>query len=463
MITPEDLRLVPEFADLADDDLAWLADQFDEVIMAPGEEPFESGGEALHMIVVFSGTMKLYLPSGAGWRLSDTYHQGAITGLLPYSRMTHFGGRAEVLEGTRFGRMHKDLFPDMLYRLPILGQRLVGLMSDRVRNSAKADQSREKMLALGKLSAGLAHELNNPAAAVSRATSDLSERLDALPAIVARLAAHGLDPDRIQPAARACTLHPATETVHTSALDLSDAEDTLLDWLEDQDIPDAWRLAPTLAESGMTVDMLEHAVGSVPAPAVPDVVAWIEQSLAASRLLKELNNASARISDLIGSVKAYSHMDRSESMQPVLLAEGIRNTVTMLGHKLRKNAIEVTLDLPDDLPAIQAHAGELNQVWTNLMDNAIDAMPEGGTLSISARPTGHLVVVSVADTGSGIPADVLPHIFEPFYTTKEVGEGTGLGLDIVHRIVIKQHAGDISVDSDASGSTFHVHLPRGNS
>lgn len=461
MITAEDLRLVPEFSDLAEDDLTWLADQFDEVIVVPGEEPFESGGEALYMIVVFSGTMKLYLPSGAGWRLSDTYRQGAITGLLPYSRMSHFGGRAEVLERTRFGHMHKDRFPEMLYRLPILGQRLVGLMSDRVRNSAKADQSREKMLALGKLSAGLAHELNNPSAAVRRAASDLAERLDALPAIVARLAAHGLDPERIRPAAQACTLHTDGVAPRT-ALGLADAEDAVLEWLEDHEVPEAWKLAPTLAESGLTADLLERAVGSVPPGAIPDVLAWIEHSLAASTLLKELNDASARISDLVGSVKAYSHMDRSEAMQPVQLGDGIHNTVTMLGHKLRKNVIEVVLDLPDDLPAIQAHAGELNQVWTNIIDNAIDAMPEGGTLSISARTTGHLVVVSVADTGSGIPTDVLPHIFEPFYTTKEVGEGTGLGLDIVHRIVVKQHAGDINVDSDASGTRFHVHLPRGN-
>jgi signal transduction histidine kinase len=459
MITPDDLRIAPEFADLPEEDLAWLAPQFQEVVVSAGDRPFQPDTPADHLLVVFSGRFQLSVQRGQGWRVADTFKPGAVTGILPYSRMTRFTGRAIALDDCRFGRLHRDRFPDVLYRIPVLGQRLVALLTDRVRTFTRADLGREKLLSLGKLSAGLAHELNNPAAAIQRATADLQTRLDTLPAIVARLAAHGVDPDRLRPATHACSL--PTPTTTPSALDLADREDALTDWLDERGVPESWRVAPTLAEGGLDAAGLDAATASVPDEAIPDVVAWIEHSLGTSMLLKELQDASTRISGLVGSVKAYSHMDRSDDLQPVQIRDGIQSTITMLGHKFRAKGIEVTLDVPDDLPTIYGHAGELNQVWTNLMDNAIDAMEGGGRLTVTAAVLGNDVEVHVADTGTGIPPDVVDHIFDPFFTTKDVGQGTGLGLDIVHRIVVKQHRGDITVSTGPSGTTFHVHLPMG--
>lgn len=313
------------------------------------------------------------------------------------------------------------------------------------------------MTALGKLSAGLAHELNNPAAAARRAASDLKGLIDSLPATVARLARHGLAPDSILPAAEACTL--ADAPARLSALDMADREDELMDWLDDRGIQDAWKLAPLLAEAGITVHRLDQATGSIPDEAVGDVVSWIQQSSTASRLVGEIHMASDRISELVASVKSYSHMDRSEEKQLADIPGGIESTLTMLGHKLRAKNIEVIVDHPDEMPTIMGWAGELNQVWTNLIDNAVDAMSDGGTLEVSISVIGPSVQICVTDSGSGIPADVLPRIFEPFYTTKDVDQGTGMGLDIVHRIIVTQHGGDILVNSEPGRTQFKIMLP----
>ena len=456
MIAPDELRVVPQFADLPDKDLEWLAAHFEALELAEGEEPFEPGAPADHLMVMLKGAIQIFVRRGAAWQLFDTFREGRITGILPYSRMERFEGRANAIEASRIGLLHKDLFPEMLYRIPVLGQRLIALMSDRVRTSARADQEREKMLALGKLSAGLAHELNNPAAAVRRAADDLHEHLERLPGIVARLARHGLSPEKVNPASGFCSVSPK----RLSALELADREDELLDWLEDRGVEDAWKIAPSLAESGMTVEDVRRAAQDVPEEALPDVVEWIENSLGAARLIGEIHASAGRITELVGSVKAYSHMDRSHDKQEVQLRQGIESTLTMLGHELRSKSITVENRLPEDLPTVAAHPGELNQVWTNLIDNAIDAMDPGGTLTLDAVVGPRQIGIAISDSGQGIPADVLPRIFEPFFTTKDVGSGTGLGLEIVHRIISKQHAGQITVDSVPGRTTFTVSLPR---
>ncbi|MBO6573803.1 MAG: hypothetical protein JJ896_00175 [Rhodothermales bacterium] len=455
MISAEELKVVEVFEDLSHEDLEWLAEHFELMELQAEEQPFEPGDPAEHMMVILSGGMQISIKRGGSWRLFDTFGPGSVSGILPYSRMKTFEGRGLATMPTRMGLLHKDHFPEMLYRIPVLGQRLIGVMSDRVRVSARADQEREKMLALGKLSAGLAHELNNPAAAARRAADDLRVRLDRLPSVVARLARHGLDPNKVDPESGYCSLHVER---HLSALELGDREDELLDWLEDRDIPEAWKLAPTLAEAGMTVPDMDRAVADVPGAALQDVIAWIEHSLAAAKLLQEIHASAERISELVSSVKSYSHMDRSLDAEPVRLQDGVRNTLTMLGHRIRKQEVIVE-DRLGDLPAVPAYPGEMNQVWTNLIDNALDAMGQGGTLTLEGRRFGGFVEVRITDNGSGIPDDVLPRIFDPFYTTKAVGEGTGLGLEISHRIVTKQHRGQINVESEPGRTSFAVVLP----
>jgi signal transduction histidine kinase len=457
MITAQDLTLVPQFEDLSVEDRTWLASHFAEVKLEAGDDVFVPGAEAPNMIVIFEGGFQFFSGGPGTWRLVAAVEAGAITGMLPYSRMTHIPGRGTAVEPTKLGLLHKDIFPEMLYRIPVLGQRLIALLSDRVRSGAKADQEREKMLALGKLSAGLAHELNNPAAAVRRAASDLRERLEALPQVVARVARHGLGPDMVNPSGGFCTVSGANPKLST--LELADREDAVLDWLEDREVDDAWKIAPNLAEAGMTPADLDLAVREVPAGAIADVVAWIENSISSSRLLDEIHAAAGRVSDLVGSVKAYSHMDRSPEKELTNLGSGIGNTLTMLGHKIRKKAIDVHQLVPGDLPLVPGHPGELNQVWTNLIDNAVDAMDDEGQLTIAGKQCGRSVEISIEDSGHGIPEDVVSKIFEPFFTTKDVGQGTGLGLEIVHRIITEQHEGNISVESRPGSTVFTITLP----
>lgn len=457
MVTTDELRLAKEFEDLPEEQLTWLATQFEVREIEPGEGLFGTGDPADELILVLEGVIRIFIPHNGSWRFFAQFGSGMVTGLLPYSRMERYEGRSEIVEFTRVALLHKDKFPEVLYRIPILGQRLVARMSDRVRNVARADQQADKMQALGKLSAGLAHELNNPAAAARRAAADLKGLLDALPNTVGRLVGHGLTPDSIMPVAQACTL--ADHHEHLSTLELADREDELLDWLEERDIDDAWNIAPQLSEAGITVPHLETATANVPEEALPDVLAWIQQSTTSTRLIGELYAASDRISELVGSIKTYSHMDRSADKQPVEIEAGLRSTVTMLGHKLKRKNISAEWAIADDLPSVQGFPGELNQVWTNLIDNAIDAMDDDGSLRLAAGPLGPMVEICIEDNGSGIPDEVLPHIFEPFYSTKDVGEGTGMGLDIVHRIIVDQHQGDIQVESEPGKTRFRIHLP----
>jgi len=458
MITADDLTLIPEFEDLELEDREWLASRFEERQFQIGERPFEPGSPADHLMIVLAGEMRIFVQRKNEWRFFANLESGTVTGLLPYSRMKTYEGRSDVIAPLRIGLLHKDLFPDVLYRLPILGQRLVAKMSDRVRNVMRVDQERDKMMALGKLSAGLAHELNNPAAAARRAAADLDSLLKELPNTVARLVGYGLTPESVIPAAEACTLPHAKKPL--TALELADREDELLDWLEDHEVDEAWQLAPALSESGVTVEKLESATEGLPQEAIHDVVQWIQQSTSASRLIGEVHAASERISELVGSVKSYSHMDRSNEKQPVDVRPGLESTVTMLGHKMKQKAISVDQVWPDELPLVAGYPGELNQVWTNIIDNAIDALPDEGTIRIVASDFGPHVEVCIEDNGGGIPEDVLPRIFEPFYSTKDVGQGTGLGLDIAHRIVVEQHRGQILVESQPGRTRFRVQIPK---
>jgi signal transduction histidine kinase len=379
--------------------------------------------------------------------------------MLPFSRMTAFQVTGRAVTNVRLLRFPVGLFPEMMQRMPVLVQRLVGIMSDRVRESTTLDQQQDKLMALGKLSAGLAHELNNPAAGATRAANDLIETLKDLRAADMRLCAHDLTDDQQKSIAtfegRAIE-HTATAK-QLNSLDQSDLEDQISTWLEDHEIADSWKLSPNLIEAGIDSSALDELLGEIPPTALTDVLDRVNSQLAAAKLAGEIKTATARISELVGAIKEYSYMDQA-SVQELDVHKGLENTLLILKYKLRKKDITVTRDYDESLPHIKAYGSELNQVWTNLIVNAVDAMSSGGKLKVRTKREPTDVMVEIRDNGAGVPASARSRIFEPFFTTKPVGEGTGLGLDTVARVV-RKHRGNVRFESKPGDTCFQVRLP----
>ncbi|HEV2801830.1 MAG TPA: ATP-binding protein [Pyrinomonadaceae bacterium] len=466
-VSPQDkveaLRRVQVFAELPEEQLRWFVENAVERWAEPGEIIFRKGDPADQMTV--------YLEGEAHTRQDETNLDGnvyiaqagdpqtEVSGKLPYSRMKAFPATSRAVTRARLLLFHERLFPEMLRRMPVLAERLVGLMSDRVRESTKMDQQRDKLMALGKLSAGLAHELNNPAAAAKRGANEMLGALEELRAADLRLCRHNLTPEQRQFIAEfesEAIAHTST-TMPLGALEQSDREDELGAWLDEQGVAESWKLAPTFSEAGVDTKALERVLDETGRDALGDVLARIAAQLSTAKLIGDIKTSVGRISELVGAIKEYSYMDQA-SVQEVDLHKGLDNTVLILRYKLRKKNIDVVRDYADDLPRVTAYGSELNQVWTNLIDNAVDAMGDGGRLKIRTKLEPTDVLVEIRDNGPGIPVEVQTHIFEPFYTTKPVGEGTGLGLDAVSRIV-RKHRGNIRVQSKPGDTCFQVRLP----
>jgi signal transduction histidine kinase len=339
---------------------------------------------------------------------------------------------------------------------PLAGH-LIGGLHRTARSIESTVRQRDALVTLGTLAAGLAHEINNPAAAATRTVDELGECCTALLDALTRLAADditaaqftALDQLRRELADRAVT--PGT----ADALELADRESALESWLDRHGVPDAWALAAPLTLAGVDAGWCDRARTGVGEAALAPGLRWVSATVSSKSLLAELKDAVRRISDLVAAVRAYSQMDRA-SAQRVDVREGLESTLTMLGHKL-KGGVRIVRDYADLAP-IEAYPGELNQVWTNLVDNAVDAMDGAGTLTVRTRAQGDDIVVEVEDTGPGMPPDVVARAFEPFFTTKDVGRGTGLGLDIARRIVVG-HRGAISVRSRPGNTVFSVSIP----
>ena len=325
----------------------------------------------------------------------------------------------------RLLRFPVRLFPEMMQRMPVLVQRLVGIMSDRVREATTVDQQQDKLIALGKLSAGLAHELNNPAAAATRAANDLITTLAELRAADLSLCQHELTPeqeDEIETFENTAIEHTTTSS-QLNSLEQSDREELIATWLEEHRVEDPWKLTGNLVEAGIDAAGLDRISQKLETSAFNDVLARVNAQLAVAKLANEIKAATARISDLVGAIKEYSYMDQA-SVQVVDVHKGLENTLLILKYKLRKKNIELTRDYADNLPQVKAYGSELNQVWTNLIVNAVEAMAEGGRLKVRTKREPTDIMVEIRDNGSGIPEDVRSRIFEPFFTTKPVGEGT---------------------------------------
>ena len=455
-ISVDDLRTIEVFRDLAPEHLAWLAEHFEERRFQAGEIMGREGEPVDHLIVIFEGEMRIQRGSGSEELIFRGF-AGQVTGLLPYSRLTHYGGTSRAVLPTRIAALHRSFFPEMLARIPLLGQRLVALMSDRIRETTRMETQRDKLMALGKLSAGLAHELNNPAAAAQRATASLREALETVRDASIRLARHALSTDQremIMGFERVAGQFKPT--IAADPLAQSDREERITTWLEGRQVPQAWKVAPALADAGVDIPKLEGLAAQVGDEVLGDALVRIASILTIARLIREIEISTKRISDLVRAIKEYSYMDQA-AMQNVDLHQGLENTLTILHHRL-KGGINVVREYDENLPKICAYGGELNQIWTNLISNAIEAMQGKGELRVRTARELDRVIVEIGDNGPGIPPAVLPHIFDPFFTTKGVGEGTGLGLDTVCRI-IRNHHGEIRVSSHPGDTRFQVYLP----
>ena len=452
----DDLRKIDVFSDLPQEHLAWLAQEFREICLQPGEVFLRDGDPADTLVVILQGEIQLQrsdIPDSPVFRASA----GRITGLLPYSRLTQYRGTGRAVVPTRLALLHKSLFPEMLRRMPELGPRLVALMADRIRETARLESQRDKLAALGKLSAGLAHELNNPAAAAQRATASLREALETVRDASIRLSRYSLSPEQRELILR--FEREAQQYVAPASVDplvQSDREERISAWLEQRQVPDAWRLAPTLADVGVEVPKLESLASGIGDQIAGDALTRIASVLTIFKLIGEIETSTKRISDLVHAIKEYSYMDRA-AMQEVDVHQGLESTLTILGHRL-KGGVKVIREYDKGLPPICAFGGELNQIWTNLIDNAIEAMQGKGELRVRTARELDRLLVEIGDNGPGIPPEVQPHIFEPFFTTKGVGDGTGLGLDTVCRIV-RNHQGEIRVTSHPGDTRFQVYLP----
>lgn len=452
-----DLRPIALFDGLGDEQLLALIAAGDEVPFAAGDTLWQEGEHADYWWVMVEGSLDLLRRVG---------RQDTVVGRFDAPGRWAGGFRAWDEHGvylasgraTSQGRMLRVPAPalhDLLAAYPLVAH-LIGGLFHTARNIEAGARQREALMALGKLSAGLAHEINNPAAAATRAVDGLAGEIQVLLSSLERLARNEITARQfylLDALRREIEPRPAV----VDALALSDQEEALSTWLSRHGVQRDWVLAPPLAAAGVDLAWCERAAAILEGPALEPGLEWVASTFSVAALLAEVKESTRRVSDLVAAVKSYSQMDRA-AVQLVDVTEGLESTLLMLGHKLRAGVL-VLRDFDPEAPRIEAYAGELNQVWTNLIDNAVDAMDGAGTLRIATRADGAGVLVSIGDSGHGMSPEVAERAFEAFYTTKDVGQGTGLGLDIARRIVEERHGGTIAIDSRPGDTVVTVRLP----
>jgi signal transduction histidine kinase len=455
MVEKSELLRVPVFAGLPDDQIVWFISHAQEINISADEMAFRQGDLADAMFVFLEGQFQVRGELG-GETVVIPIKPGDVTGVLPFSRMKQFTVGGKAITDCRVLRFPTSLFPDLVQKMPELAQRLVGLMSDRIRETTRREQQRDRLASLGKLSAGLAHELNNPAAAAKRATSQLRDVLKKI-----RDASHELGSRDLSSAQKAEiekleTVFVQSNEVPPDALTISDLEEQIDSLLRSHGQDDLWQMAADLARKNVKPEVLEALFGTLDAGTARAALVRIAASVEVATLLDEIESSTSRISDLVRAIKEYTYMDQTP-LQNVDIVKSLETTLTILNHKL-KHGVTVDRDYQKIPLLVNSFGSELNQVWTNIIDNAIDAMGGEGKLQVRTYREDNCVVIEITDNGPGIPPDVQSHIFEPFFTTKAVGEGTGLGLDTAQRIV-KKHRGNIQVSSVPGQTRFQVWLP----
>ena len=441
----------------AREELAWLASHGTVRRLEPGDVLTPKNATVEGLFVVLSGRIAIFVDRGAGPHKMMEWHGGDVTGLLPYSRLVSPPGDTVAQEPATILVVHRDHFPEMIRECHEITSILVHSMLDRTRFFTSSDLHDEKMVSLGKLSAGLAHELNNPASAIERSAALLEQRVDEAEQASRALGALRLTDEQlavVDHLRRTCLAVRAQGV--RSPIEQAEREEAIADWLASHGLDES--VAEALADTTVTIESLETVTSAVEGPALAAVLRWAAAGCSVRTLASEIQDAALRISGLVAAIKGFTHMDRAAVAEPLDLLSGLTNTVAVLRSKARNKSASVVIEVPPDLPRVRGFAGELNQIWANLIDNALDAIPESGRVEVLARHEPQHVVVRVVDNGSGIPDQIRARIFDPFYTTKPLGQGTGLGLDIVRRLV-RHNNGDITVESRPGRTEFAVALP----
>ncbi len=439
------------------EELAWLAAHGSIRELRAGDKLTSKGSTVEFLWIILSGNVGMFIDHGAGRHKVMEWHGGDISGVLPYSRLVSPPGDAIAQEHSLILAVHKDHLRELTRECYEVTTILVHNMLDRARLFTSNELHDEKMVSLGKLSAGLAHELNNPASAIERGAALLAGRLEDSERAARALGASRLT-DRQLAAVDAVRIAcvATRERGVRSPIEEAEREEAIADWLGAHGLDVA--LSESLAESSVTFEELDSLAGAIDGPVLNTVLRWAASGCSVRALAAEIQDAAVRISGLVTAIKGFTHMDQATIAEPVDLIQGLSNTVAVLKSKARGKSVAVAIEVEAGLPRVRGFVGELNQIWLNLIDNALDAVPESGSVSVLANRENQRVVVRVVDNGTGIPADIHERIFDPFFTTKPVGQGTGLGLDIVRRLV-RHNDGEIDVESQPGRTEFRVELP----
>ncbi|HEV2519429.1 MAG TPA: ATP-binding protein [Thermoplasmata archaeon] len=439
------------------EELAWLASHGSLRQLDAGEVLSAKGARVEGLFVVLSGRIAISVDRGAGPHKIMEWRGGDVTGLLPYSRLVSPPGDTVAQEPSEILAVPSDCLRAMTRECYEITAILVHSMLDRARVFNSSDLQDEKMVSLGKLSAGLAHELNNPASAIERSAVLLEDRLEDSERAARALGAARLTDSQLAVADGVRESCAATsERGVRSPIEQAEREEAMADWLADHGLDAA--MAEALADTAATIEELDRLAGAVDGPALNAVLRWAAAGCTVRGLASEIQDAATRISALVMAIKGFTHMDQATVAEPVDLALGLNNTVAVLKSKARAKSVAVAVRVEPGLPRVRGFAAELNQIWANLIDNALDAVPDSGRVEVLAKREDRRVTVRVVDNGIGIPAATRDRIFDPFFTTKPVGQGTGLGLDIVRRLV-RHNDGEVSVESQPGRTEFRVVLP----
>lgn len=461
-VTIDELRNINVLNDLPDEHLQWIIDHTEYHEFEDGTQIKKKGDPADKLQITLEGKVAFYLDINGRLVYYFTYSNdeatGGVGGLLPHSRMKTYPGNAIAVGKLKLLQLDRKYFEELEHLNPALIQKLIGLMTERAKLFATTQMQQEKVNALGQLSAGIAHELNNPASAVSRMSSELHNKIDRGAELTEKLLQNNISPAHIKQLRKIAKEKISAEIPKLSGMKLIEKEDEIRDWLEREGIKECSEVSETFIEAGLSENDVKNILSETSKESFSDLILWLENYISSQRILRDIEGASGRISGLVGAIKSHVNMDRTHELQRTDIHKDIANTLTLLGYKLRDKNISVRKEFAEDAPEVNAFVGELNQVWTNIIDNAIYALPQNGEIIIRTGFDGKNVSVKIIDNGPGIPPEILSRIFDPFFTTKKVGDGTGIGLDLVSRI-IKHHKGQIKASSKPGCTEFTVIIP----